>query len=137
MKVLKVIGIGLAVVLLVGVGLAFWAARALDPEGLKRRLIEEARRHRRTLTIGGDLRLSFRPDLGFAVDRVVLSEPDSAQEFLPQTAAYVAGAAGPASPSSGTRTAPRTWPPSSSLPRRRNPRADRATVHRASSPCHA
>lgn len=82
MKATKVIGITLGVLLALVAGAAAYIASQFDAERIKRELarvmLEEKQR---TLTIGGELELSFWPNVGIKLGQLSLSEPKSERQF--------------------------------------------------------
>lgn len=96
MKVLKIVGIGIGVVIaLLAAGLAYVASQ-FDAARLKSELarvvLEEKQR---TLKIDGELELSFWPNLGVKLGRLSLSEHASPQAFAAVDSARVAVAVMP------------------------------------------
>jgi len=70
--------------MLAGLAIAFaaWIAATFDPNAWKPYLIEQvAQRYQRTLTLGGDIRISWFPDIGATVGAVSLSERSGSAEF--------------------------------------------------------
>jgi AsmA protein len=66
----------------VAIALAAWIAATFDPNAWKPYLIEQvAQRYQRTLTLGGDIRISWFPDIGATVGAVSLSERSGSAEF--------------------------------------------------------
>jgi len=82
MKATKVIGITLGVLLALVAGAAAFIASQFDAERIKRELarvmLEEKQR---TLKIGGELELSFWPNVGVKTGQLSLSEPRSDRQF--------------------------------------------------------
>ncbi|RLJ68249.1 AsmA family protein [Sulfurisoma sediminicola] len=96
MKVLRIIGIGIAAVLLVAVaGIAFVMAK-FDAGFIKAEATKAVQeKKQRSLRIDGPLELAFWPSLGVKVGKLSLSEHKSATEFLALDSARVSVAVMP------------------------------------------
>jgi len=74
--------VGAGVVAGLAIAVAAWIAATFDPNAWKPVVIEQvAQRYQRTLTLDGDVRISWFPDIGAAVGGVSLSERSSSSEF--------------------------------------------------------
>ena len=82
MKALKIVGIVVAAFLILALAGAALVASRFDAAGIKteaEQLVQE--KTQRTLTIAGDVKLSFWPNLGASIGQVSLSEQGSTREF--------------------------------------------------------
>ena len=81
-RALRIVLIGAGALLALLLGAAVWIARVFDPNAYKPQLIEWVdQRLQRTLTLDGDIRISFFPSLGAQAGPVSLSEADRRTEF--------------------------------------------------------
>lgn len=82
MKILKYSLLALAVLLTIIVAVAAYIVLTFDPNSYKPQLISFVKEEKqRTLTLDGDIKLSFFPKLGIDLGKISLSEENSAQEF--------------------------------------------------------
>jgi AsmA protein len=89
-KILKIIGIVVAVLVLAVVGAIAYLVASFDAPRIKQELAAAvAEKTGRTLTIDGDLSLGFWPSLAVRVGHASLSERDGQQEFAKLDAARV------------------------------------------------
>lgn len=82
MKILKIVGGIVAVLVVLAAGAAAWIAATFDPEKYKPELVALVKEKTgRTLSIDGKLGVSFFPTLGVSAAGVKLSEPGSDKRF--------------------------------------------------------
>ena len=82
MKILKIVGGIVAVLVVIAVGAAAWIAATFDPEKYKPELVALVKEKTgRTLSIDGKLGVTFFPTLGVSASGVKLSEPGSDKRF--------------------------------------------------------
>lgn len=90
MKATKAIGITLGVLALLIAGAAAYLASRFDAERIKQEMARVMLAEKqRTLTIGGELELSFWPNVGIKLGQLSLSEPKSERQFAAIDAARV------------------------------------------------
>jgi AsmA protein len=91
MKALKYIGMAFAVIVLILGALIAYVVFTFDAARIKQEAAQAVlAKTGRTLTIDGDLALSFWPSLGVKVDKVTLSEHNSKDRFAAFDSAHVA-----------------------------------------------
>ncbi|MFY9329755.1 MAG: AsmA family protein [Georgfuchsia sp.] len=91
MKIAKIVGIVFAAIVLVLAALAAYVAFTFDAARIKQEVAQAVlAKTGRTLTIDGDLALSFWPSLGVKVNKVALSERNGKDRFAAFDAAHVA-----------------------------------------------
>lgn len=96
MKVTKILGATLAIVVVVAIGGLIFISNQFDAARLKAEAIKAVHeKTQRTLKIDGDLALSFWPSLGVSVGQVSLSERQSDQPFAALSEARVSVALWP------------------------------------------
>jgi AsmA protein len=90
MRATKFIGLALGAIVILAVLAASVIASRFDPAWARQELARALyERNQRTLTIDGDLALSFYPSLGVRLGKASLSEPRSTQEFASLDSARV------------------------------------------------
>ena len=96
MKVTKILGATLAIVLAVAIGGLIFVSNQFDAARLKAEAIKAVHEKTgRTLKIDGDLALAFWPSLGVSVGQVALSERESSEPFAALSEARVSVALWP------------------------------------------
>jgi AsmA protein len=82
MRILKYVLLALGALILLAGGLIAYVAATFDPNQYKPQLVQAVKdRTQRTLTLDGDIRLSFWPSIGARIGKASLSERASDKEF--------------------------------------------------------
>jgi AsmA protein len=82
MKAFKYALLGLLLLVVIAAGVVWYLIHAFDPRNHHQQIVDAVKEHTgRTLTIDGDIGLSFWPDLAIDVGKLTLSERDSADAF--------------------------------------------------------
>src|SRR5687768_4740190 len=90
MRILKYVLLGLGALILLAGGLIAYVAATFDPNEYKPQLVQAVKdRTQRTLTIDGDITLSFWPSIGARIGKASLSERASDKEFARVEDAHV------------------------------------------------
>lgn len=89
-KVLKILALVLAALLVLALALAAWLAATFDPNDYKPQIIKLVQdKKQRTLTIPGEIKLSFFPNIGADLGALTISERNSSEVFASVQSAQV------------------------------------------------
>jgi len=91
MRILKYALLGLGVVIVVAAAVIAYLAATFDPNQYKPQIVQAVKeRTQRTLTLAGDIDVTFFPSIGARLGKATLSEKGSAREFASVTDIHVA-----------------------------------------------
>jgi AsmA protein len=89
-RILKFALVGIGVIIGLATVIVAYVTATFNPNDYKAEIIQMVKeRTQRTLSIGGDIRLSFYPRIGAEVGRVSLSEVKGDSEFTSVESAHV------------------------------------------------